>query len=125
MKNEVKTFDNNPQNVFIGGFSQGSAVAMNVISKLDIKLGGVAVIGSFVFESTKFTENQELPDLLVIHGALDETITLKTCESSYGSLLKKEGTSFVVLEDMKHDLYSEKAKEIIFNFLRKRASADS
>lgn len=121
---ELKEIDNDYKRLFLGGFSQGSALALNVASKLDQKVGGVVMVAGFMSKFTKINENQEIPDTLVVHGNKDDKMPWPKAQKLMKTIINRPNLETVVIEDMGHNLYSDEAKEAMYNFLRKRAPSE-
>ncbi|OBA21891.1 Phospholipase/carboxylesterase [Metschnikowia bicuspidata var. bicuspidata NRRL YB-4993] len=47
IQEQMDTFSIAPENIIIGGFSQGSALSMAALALLDIKIGGVVALSGF------------------------------------------------------------------------------
>jgi len=121
VSNELKELDNDPKRLFLGGFSQGSSLALNVGSKLDEKIGGIIMVAGFMSKFTKINENQEIPDTLVVHGGKDEKMPWAKAQKLMKTIINKPNLETAVIEDMGHNLFSDEAKVAMYNFLRKRA----
>jgi len=108
----------------LGGFSQGSSLALNAGLTYKRQLGGIIVVGGFMSELSKLENIKDNPDMLVVHGKQDEIITVEKAKSTMKSVLEKENVKMVLIDDMAHDLYSEEAKKIIHDFIRERAKSE-
>ena len=118
---EIETLDNDPKRVFLGGFSQGSSLALDAGLSYDKPLGGIIVVGGFMSEMSKIENIKDNPDIIVVHGKQDELIKVEKAQKTMESVLERPNAKMVVIEDMAHDLYSEEAKKIIYDFIRERA----
>ena len=72
------------KNVFLGGFSQGAMVSLNVGVTLDKQLGGVIACSGFLFLQDQINNN-ELP-ILASHGDYDDIVRYDRTVKSYKKL---------------------------------------
>jgi len=121
ISNELKEIDNDHKRLFLGGFSQGSSLALNIGANLDQKIGGVIMVAGFMSKFTKIAENQEIPDTLVIHGEKDDKMPWGKAQKLMKTIRNKPNLETVVIKDMGHNMYSDEMKEAMYHFLRKRA----
>jgi len=112
---------NDPKKVFLGGFSQGSFVALYASQILKETIGGVLSVGSFrsrVIED--FPERKEHIPIAMIHGLKDETIQWERVEVAFKDLLQKSYVKKYLIKEMKHDLNHPEARKIMYQFLRQQ-----
>jgi len=121
IRREIEECGNDPKRVFVGGFSQGTTLALDAGLTFEQKLGGIIVIGGFISDLSKLEGVQDIPDTLIVHGLKDQRVTWEHAEKSYKPILGKGNVKTALLEDMEHDLYSEEAKKIVHDFIRERA----
>ena len=124
IEQEVKLVGNNYKNIFLGGFSQGTSLALNAGLKYGTQVGGIFVIGGFLSEYTKTDENQEYPNILVIHGDNDKILPWEKAEKTYKRILNRNSTKVHIIKGMEHDLYSEEAKSIVYEFIQERIKSN-
>ena len=82
IEQEVKHFDGDSSKVFIGGFSQGAAMALDVYTRSPHKLGGALAFSGFMFEQNK-TPNSEDWNIFISHCENDEVLPFKLSMLSY------------------------------------------
>jgi len=121
IKREIEACGNDPKRVFLGGFSQGTTLALDAGLTFEPKVGGIVIIGGFISDLSKFENLKEIPDTLILHGLEDKRVTWEHAEKTFKPILGKENVKTTLLEDMEHDLYSEEAKKIVHDFIRERA----
>jgi len=119
LNREVELLDNDWSKIFLGGFSQGCAMSLYVGVPFPHKLGGVFNIAGYFMEITpEATVDQ---DLLVIHGDNDDVRPWKQVQPTYKRIEGKETCKFVLIKGMRHDLYNDEVKKLVYQFLRERA----
>ena len=78
----------NPERIVIGGFSQGGAVALYTALAMDVKIGGVVALSTYLPLSKQFINpnkpkyNTNVP-FLICHGEQDQVLNLKLGKMSY------------------------------------------
>lgn len=83
VQEQVEKHHISPERIIIGGFSQGSAISMAVLSLLDIKIGGLVAISGFcpvadaiIEKHNKSGVNFDTP-VFQGHGTVDPIIALE------------------------------------------------
>lgn len=76
--------------IFIGGFSQGGAMALQCGLSFSKPLAGIIVLSGFLpladeVTSTMAPSNAKIP-ILMLHGTLDHVVTMALAKSSYKKL---------------------------------------
>ena len=102
---EIAKLDNNSKNVFIGGFSQGCAMALHVGLTTKHQLGGVVGLSGFVFTQTEINEeNFQNLKIMLCHGLSDMVIPKILAEKSYQGkgMLEKENVEWKTIPDLGH-----------------------
>jgi len=99
---EVATFS--AKNVFLGGFSQGCAMAIHNCFNSKHKLGGVVGLSGFLFFESNI--EGEFPPALIIHGDEDAVLPFETSIESYRreAFLEKSQVEFHKIQGLGHGL---------------------
>ena len=121
VENELKEIDNDPKRLFLGGFSQGSSLALNVGATHRDKIGGIVMYAGFMSKFIKIDKDQELPDLMVIHGDSDEMMPWEKAKRLLKTIADRPNLQTCIFKGMGHNLYDEEAKAKMYEFLRHRA----
>lgn len=106
----------NYKNIFIGGFSQGAAMALYAGLNLPEDIGGIIGISGFLFPFIKeedISQRKNIP-ILIEHGRNDEIIQESKAKLSYEKI-KSEFKNFdYKLYDTNHNLNDEMILEMFF-----------
>lgn len=91
--------------VYVGGFSQGCALALHIGVTIEKQLGGIIGLSGFGFMQTKI--NQEtFPNLKILlsHGTADGVVPILIAKMSYGmhGLLEKDNVEFIKVPNLGH-----------------------
>lgn len=121
MQNELKEIENDPKRLFLAGFSQGSSLALNVGATHPEKIGGIIMFAGFMSKFIKIEEDQEIPDLMVIHGDKDEMMPWGKAKRLLKTISDRPNLQTYVVKGMGHNLYSDEAKQKMYEFIRSRA----
>lgn len=116
---EAQALGGDYSKVFLAGFSQGCAMTLNVGTSLPQKLGGIVGIAGYYFEISP--DLQDDRNILIIHGKSDPLRPWETVEPGYKRLKDKENVKFVLVEKMRHNLFSEEARRVAYEYIRERA----
>lgn len=119
IETEAKALGGDYSKVFLGGFSQGCALALYAGLSLPQKLGGIVGYAGYFFEITP-----ELADdrqVLVIHGHKDKIRPWTQVEHTYEPLKDKENVKFSFFDSMGHDMNTDEARKALYDFLREHA----
>ena len=103
---EIEFYKGDSKKVFVGGFSQGAAMSLNIgLGSAAPKLGGVIALSGLFFPDSQ-VNNPEI-NILAIHGEDDPVIPLSVAETSYERLNKLPNFSFHKIKGLGHSLNSE------------------
>ena len=112
------------ENIFLAGFSQGSAMALSTGLRYPQKLGGIIGLSGYlpIAEQTaeeRHSANQDTP-ILMVHGSLDQVVQMTRGEESRDRL--REWGYEVEWHDypMQHEVCAEEIRDIN-DFLSKLA----
>ena len=119
IQEEVDSHNGDPSKVFVGGFSQGCAMALhnginysNMLKGKGTNLAGIVALSGYLFPQTKLTEPEQTPPVLICHGEEDEVVNFKFSKESYGrgEFLKRKNVAFHPINLMHHELNFEVLK---------------
>lgn len=101
---EVDRLDGNSEKVYIGGFSQGAAMALHVGLGYDKPLGGIIACSGFKIHETKISGPNYSTPVFVSHGTRDHTITFESAKSTYrhDNWIKRPNVKFHPCPNMGH-----------------------
>lgn len=83
---EEKEISGDYSKIFLGGFSQGCAMALNVGLQLKENLGGVIGFSGALFSSVKLEEEKKKLPILLCHGKLDNFVHYEYAMKTYTRL---------------------------------------
>ena len=88
---EVKNVNGDYKKIFIGGFSQGACIALNVGLNFEKELGGIIVFSGILFPFCTNNIKEEKLDIPIYigHGINDDIISVKLAKMSYEYLSTK------------------------------------
>jgi len=115
---EAKLLNGDYSKVFLGGFSQGCAMSLNIGATSPHKLGGIIGYAGYLFEITPPMDEEK--NVLVLHGDKDKLRPWTDVEHTYEPLKNKKNVKFLLIKDMGHDLYSDEARKAVYDFIRER-----
>ena len=90
------------KNVFLGGFSQGASISLNVGLNFEQNLGGVISCSGILFPKTD-VRNLEVP-VLATHGDFDDVIRYDKTVLSYEPLKERKGFQFFTMVGQGHTI---------------------
>lgn len=102
IEEQIAFYNDNPSQVFLGGFSQGAAMSMHIGLEYKRRLGGVIAASGFLLDGTELIQ-KEL-DLLIIHGKEDEIIPLALAQMTYMRALKLPNVVYKVIDGLRHTI---------------------
>ncbi|XP_055611611.1 lysophospholipase-like protein 1 [Uranotaenia lowii] len=107
--------------IIVGGFEMGGTMALHTAFRVNRDLGGVFTLSSFlnsgsiVYDSMEFvTRDERLPELLMIHGELDNLIPVDWGRATFEELTNfgVQG-EFVTQWNMAHEIRLKHLQQII------------
>ena len=116
---EAKSLGGDYSKVFVGGFSQGCALALYVGLSIPHKLGGVIGYAGYFFEISPELSSDK--NLLIIHGHKDKIRPWTQVEHTYQPLQNKENVKFLFFDGMGHDMNTDEARKAVYNFLKEHS----
>ena len=102
---EAKRFGGDYKKVFIGGFSQGCAMALHNGCHYGDRLGGIIGLSGYLLGHTKIPEN--MPPTLLTHGADDDVVPIDLALKSYENIRKSPSVKFNQISYLGHGLNDE------------------
>lgn len=105
LQEEIEINNNDSTKVFIGGFSQGCAMALHNGLTFNQQLGGIIALSGFAFSKTKINEETFANlKILICHGTSDMVVPLLVAEKTYNKkeLLEKENVTWYKIPNLGH-----------------------
>jgi phospholipase/carboxylesterase len=102
---EIAKLGGRSEQVFVGGFSQGCAMALHTGLTYPKTLGGIIGLSGFKFQQTKAsTANQNTPVFLA-HGQKDSMIPIQAAQVSYAveEFIKRANVKFSPIPNCDHE----------------------
>ena len=95
------------KNVYVGGFSQGCAMALYIGLTYGDKLGGIIGLSGFLFPFLQLPA--AFSPVFLVHGSDDDMISLTKAQTSYqrDNFVKSSNVQFHRIEDMGHSVAPE------------------
>lgn len=80
------------------------------------------MVASFMSKYTKApAEDYDIPDIVVVHGDRDDKMPWPKARTLMKSIIERPSVEVALVPDMRHDLYSEKSRWYMYDFLRERS----
>lgn len=104
IEEEIKKVGGDSKKVFIGGSSQGAAMALYVGLGYDKPLGGVIGISGFKLEENITNENNKNTPIFLAHGTDDEVLPFINAQITYekNRWISEHNVNFHEVRQMKH-----------------------
>lgn len=124
VEREIKLLNGEGKRVFVGGMSQGAAMAEITGLQVKQKIGGVVAAAGYFFNITEISENNLDTPFVAFHGAKDFLVPWDIVKGPYEDLKKRKpnNTEVILLDYMGHDFdqeaIREKFKEVIEKALK-------
>lgn len=101
---EIDLLKGQSQKLFIGGMSQGAAMAMATALQLKDKIGGIMVCSGYYFDIIEINKNNLTTPLVSFHGTRDSIRPWEIVKVTYDQLKeKKPENTEIILIDMDHE----------------------
>lgn len=102
----------NTQNLLVGGFSQGAAMALLLAFSLyPGALAGVIALSGYCFPMEISEAKKQIPALLY-HGEADDVVALRFARQSYSNTLTGVNYTFKTVPDMGHSVNLEELVDV-------------
>ena len=103
-------------NVFVGGFSQGGAMAVYCGYHYKQTLGGIIALSGYVLDSCNYPKeiheaNQDT-NLLVYHGEHDQVVPVKYSEYTFNQLQGHINMKYTKLKQLQHEVYPDEIQKV-------------
>ncbi len=104
------------ENIMLAGFSQGGAVVLHTVVRLEAKIAGVIALSTYLpltetIESEKIDANQHTP-VFMAHGQRDDVIEQRYAQASRDTLLHHGYSVHWKSYDMAHSLSMEEIVDL-------------
>lgn len=103
-------------NVFVGGFSQGGAMAVYCGYHYTQTLGGVIALSGYVLDSCNYpkeiTEANRDTNLLVYHGEMDQVVPIQYSEHTFNELQGHINMKYTKLKQLQHEVYPDEIQRV-------------
>ncbi|CAD8129008.1 unnamed protein product [Paramecium sonneborni] len=108
------------KNVYIGGFSQGCCMALEVGLSFSQTLGGIVGLSGDLFPTTKLQQIQDKTPLLIIHGSADKVVPCDFLSRSLERLNipNRENYQHIIIPNLKHSVNNQ-VVQLITQFFEK------
>ena len=101
---EISLLKGQSHKLFIGGMSQGAAMAMATALQLTDKIGGILVCSGYYLDIIEINENNLTTPLVIFHGARDKLRPWDQVKVTYDQLKKKKPDNTEInIIDMHHE----------------------
>ena len=106
-------------NLYVGGYGEGAAMALHVASGFEETLGGIISLSGFKFQETKTHEANKNTPILLMHGTKDEYFPFQAAKDSYAhnDWIKNPNVKFHPLEGTGHTI-EDNFVELLKNFAK-------
>ena len=106
IEEEIAKLGGKSENVYIGGLSQGCAMALHVGFGFEKPLGAIVGLSGFKFLETTFSDCNMNTPVFINHGTSDKTIPYEKALASYERFeyTKYPNINFNKMEGMGHEI---------------------
>lgn len=111
IEEEVKLLNGNYKNIFIGGFSQGACLSLDIGFSYEKKLGGIISCSGVLFPQTNINDNNKDIKVFAAHGLYDNVIDINVSKKSYERILGFKNFEFHEYK-MFHSIIEEECEDI-------------
>ncbi|CAD8097978.1 unnamed protein product [Paramecium primaurelia] len=108
------------KNVFIGGFSQGCCMALEVGLSYSQTLGGIIGLSGDLFPTTQLHQIQDKTPLLIIHGKDDQVVPCDFLSRSLERLKIPNRVNYehIILSNLEHEV-NQQVVQLMIQFFQK------
>lgn len=114
--NECKEISFASSNVFVGGFSQGGAMAVYTGYHFEQTLGGIIALSGYVLDTCNYpkeiNEANKDTNLLVYHGEQDPVVPIQYSEYTFGQLKGHLNMKYQKLPNLQHEVYPDEINRV-------------
>ena len=118
---EIAFFKGDSKRVFIGGFSQGAAMALNIYLSHEKELGGVFALSGYLLPETQIKERENY-NIFISHCKDDQLLPLELSKISYERILHLKQIEWITTKSVGHGInhtVSKAAKLFLENKINK------
>ena len=91
IEEEAKQYNNEYKKIFLGGFSQGACLSLNIGLNFEKNIGGLIIFSGILFQSlTKNVKNKENLPIYIGHGINDLVINFNLAKYSYNYFIENK-----------------------------------
>jgi phospholipase/carboxylesterase len=110
--NEAKALGGDYSKIFLGGFSQGSAMTLHVGLGHEKNIGGLICLSGYLFPFSKINGDKEKLPILIRHGKYDELIPEPFALATYKPILTKKLNIDYKSYDIEHTINLDELNDI-------------
>tara|TARA_B100000035_G_scaffold305371_1_gene306130 strand:+ start:3574 stop:4194 length:621 start_codon:yes stop_codon:yes gene_type:complete len=111
IRESLQSYTNHDRKLYLGGFSQGAALALSMGLNDDIKNDGVIAISGYIPSASTINITDVNKDIYIAHGQKDTTITIETHKRSIDFLEDNKLSYTEYVDDCGHTI----SKDMINN----------
>ena len=120
IEEEVKQYNSNCKNIFVGGFSQGCCMSLYIAFKFPYQLGGIIGLSGMLFyelnDKELLNKRKNIP-IFIGHGYKDNIVNYTKAMKTYENLKEFDNISFNTFNYEGHWVYFERELKIIKDFI--------
>ena len=109
---EGKRLQGKYENIFIGGFSQGACIALNIGLSFGNLLGGIICCSGFLFPQTEINKDNQNIKIFAGHGYVDKVIKCEFSQESFERIKNFPNFHFKIYKDLDHIIGIEELEDI-------------
>jgi predicted esterase len=104
IKSSLLSYVDSDKKMYLGGFSQGAALALSMGINADIDCNAIIAISGYVPSSTSLEMKNKSADIYLAHGNKDTTISIETHNKSMSFLKGKGFNPYEFVDDCGHTI---------------------
>ena len=113
---ECKEAEIASSNVFVGGFSQGGAMAVYCGYHYPKRLGGVVALSGYVLDTCNYPqdihESNKDTALLVYHGEQDQVVPITFSQQTFDGLKGYINMKYEKLRNLQHEVHPDEIQKV-------------
>ena len=119
IKSNLAPYIDSDKKTYLGGFSQGAALALSMGINGDIGCDGIVAISGYIPSSSNLKIRNTSADLYLAHGSKDMTISIETHHKSIAFLKEKKLEPEVFIDDCGHTISKAMISDLTGWFLKR------